>query len=86
MNGGKTAWDACGGGVVDYFKVCGNFMGGSSDKTAKKKTRLGSQCLGRISTRDILKKKKLSHTKNFESGRVANFAVIYQLPIIFGYV
>jgi hypothetical protein len=34
------------GGVVAYFKVCGTVMGGSTDKTAKKKLGLGSQCLG----------------------------------------
>ena len=40
MNGGKTAWDACGGGVVAYFKVCGTVTGGITDKTAKKNSVL----------------------------------------------
>jgi len=39
VNGRKTAWDACGGGVVAYFKVCGTVIGGGTDKTAKKETR-----------------------------------------------
>lgn len=70
-----------------YFKVCGTVMGGITDQTAKKKNSvLVASVWGRISIRDILKKKKLGHTKNFKSACVASSAVIHELPIIFDYV